>query len=62
MFIYTVKCIYYTYTTTIKKANGDMVTSIDGTETPLEPTIYTITYTVKIDGQTKSITRTVTVQ
>lgn len=52
----------YTYTTTIKKANGDIVTEIDGTSTPLEPTTYTITYTVKIDGQTKTITRTVIVQ
>lgn len=52
----------YTYTTTIKKANGDIVASIDGTTTPLEATTYTITYTVKIDGQTKTITRTVTVQ
>ncbi len=51
----------HTITTSIKGPNG-VVDSIDGTTTPLIPGTYTITYTVKINGQTKTITRTINVQ
>ncbi len=52
----------HTVTTTIKGPDGSTLGSIDGTATPLAIGNYTITYTVKISGQTKTITRTVTVQ
>lgn len=52
----------YTHTTIIKSPSGSTITTIDGTTTPLETGNYIITYNIKIGNQSKTITRTVTVQ
>ncbi|MCI8588944.1 MAG: hypothetical protein HFG40_04755 [Bacilli bacterium] len=54
----------YTITRTIKSPSGATISGnvIDGTTTPLEVGNYIISYSVKIGNQTKSITRTITVE